>query len=89
MQTINILKLFDVLSIFLSSQVKRCMTITYKHGIFELPQELPNDFRLRFLGNEEILEKCLTFIEWEARSQSSSENENFVNTSKNLLKNRN
>ena len=37
--------------IFLSPQVKRCAIITYKHGIYELPQELPNDLRLRKLGN--------------------------------------
>ena len=44
-----ILRLFDV--IFLSPQVKRCTIITYKHGIYELPHELPNDLRLRILGN--------------------------------------
>ena len=38
--------------IFLSPQVKRWAIITYKHGIYELPQELQNDLRLRkFLGN--------------------------------------
>ena len=49
----NILRLFDVLPNFLSPQVKRCTseTITYKQGIYELPQELPNDLRLRILGN--------------------------------------
>ena len=35
--------------IFLSPQVKRWAIITYKHGIYELPHELPNDFRK--LGN--------------------------------------
>ena len=35
--------------IFLSPQVKRCAIITYKHGIYELPHELPNDLRLRKL----------------------------------------
>ena len=29
--------------IFLSPQVKRCAIITSKHGIYELPYELPND----------------------------------------------
>ena len=37
--------------IFLSPKVKRCTIITYKHGMFELPHELPNDIRLRKLGN--------------------------------------
>ena len=33
--------------VFFSQQVKRCPIITYKHGIYELP----NDLRLRILGN--------------------------------------
>ena len=32
--------------IFLSPQVKRCVIITYKHGIYELPYEWPNDLKL-------------------------------------------
>ena len=47
--------------IILSPQVKRWGIITYKHGIYELPRELPNNLRLRILGNEEIL-KCLNLI---------------------------
>ena len=35
--------------ISLSPQVKRWVIITYKHGIYELPHELPNDLRLRVL----------------------------------------
>ena len=31
---------------FLSPQVKRWAIITYKHGIYELPHELPNELRL-------------------------------------------
>ena len=50
--------------ILLSLQVKRCAIITYKHGIHELPHELKNDLRLRILGNQEILGKCLNPIEW-------------------------
>ena len=37
--------------IFLSPQVKRWAITTYKHGTFGLPHELPNDLRLRILGN--------------------------------------
>ena len=37
--------------IFLSPQVKRWAIIIYKHGIYELSHELPNDLRLRKLGN--------------------------------------
>ena len=32
--------------IFLSQQVKRSVIIINKHGIYELPCELPNDVRL-------------------------------------------
>ena len=37
--------------IFLSPQMKRHAIITYKHGIYELPNELPKGLRLRILGN--------------------------------------
>ena len=37
--------------IFLSPQVKRWVTITHKQGIYKLPNELPNDLRLKKLGN--------------------------------------
>ena len=37
--------------IFLLPQVKRWAIITYKHGIYELPQGLPNNLRLRILGD--------------------------------------
>ena len=36
---------------FLSPQVKRCAIISYKHGMYKLPQELPKNLRLRKLGN--------------------------------------
>ena len=39
---------------FLSPQVKRCAIISYKHGIYELYQELSNDLRLRIVRNQEI-----------------------------------
>ena len=32
-------------------QVKRWEIITYKHGIYEWPHELPNDLILRKLGS--------------------------------------
>ena len=37
--------------IFLSPQEKRLAIITYKHGIYKLPHEFPNDLRLRILEN--------------------------------------
>ena len=41
---------FQLYQIFLLPQVIRCVIITYKHGIYELPHNLLNDFRLRILG---------------------------------------
>ena len=41
--------MFD--KIFMSPQVKRIMIISNKHGIYELPYELPNDLDFRKLGN--------------------------------------
>ena len=50
--------------IFLSPQMKRRAITTYKHGIYELPHELPNDLRLLWiLGKQEISGKCLNPIE--------------------------
>ena len=39
------------------------MIISNKHGIYQLPRELPNNLRLRVLGNLEISEKSLNFVE--------------------------
>ena len=47
----NNLRLLTFYQTFLSPQVKRYQIITYKHGIYELPHDLPNDLRLRTLGN--------------------------------------
>ena len=48
---------------FLLPQVKRCAIITYKHGIYELPHELPNDLRLSASENYEISGEYLDPIE--------------------------
>ena len=37
--------------IFFPPQVKLWAIITYKHGIYELPHELPDDLRLKILVN--------------------------------------
>ena len=37
--------------VILSPKLKRWAITTYKHGIYELPHELPNDLRPRTLGN--------------------------------------
>ena len=45
--------------VFLSPQVRRCAVNTYKHGIYELP----DDLRLRISESYKILGKCLNFTE--------------------------
>ena len=58
--------------------------VTYTHGIYDLPHELPNDLRFRIVENYEISGKCLN-----PSAQSPCQTESFVNTSRKLLKNRN
>ena len=50
--------------ILLLLQVKWSMITTYKHGIYKLLHELPNDLRFWNLRNWKILGKCLNTIEW-------------------------
>ena len=47
----NILRLFDVLQNFLFTTSETIGDYYYKHGIYELPHELPNDLRPRILRN--------------------------------------
>ena len=37
--------------VFLSPEMKRYPIITYKHGIYKLPDELANDLTHTILGN--------------------------------------
>ena len=49
-------RLWDFLmlcQILLLPQVKWSAIISNKQGVYELPHELPNDLRLRVLGNKE------------------------------------
>ena len=49
---------------FFSPKVKRWAITTYKHAIYKLPHELPNDLSLkdlRKLGNIGKLSNCLNF----------------------------
>ena len=44
----NFLMLYQT---FPSPQMKRCAIITYKDGVYKLPNELPNDLKLTTLEN--------------------------------------
>ena len=73
--------------IFLSPQVKRWAIISYKHDIYELSHELPNDLRhVRKLGS---IRKVSIPHEWNPSAQSPRQNESPANTSRKLMKNRN
>ena len=43
--------MFYYFFVFFLPQVKRIVITSNKHGIYELPHKLPNDFRLKILGN--------------------------------------
>ena len=51
--------------IFLSPQVKRCAIISYKHGIYELPHEFPNDLTI-------LIWKKLCFTEFNTKIHSDT-----------------
>ena len=50
--------------IFLPPQVRRSAIISNKQGLYELPQELRNDLRLRILENKEKSGKSRNLLEW-------------------------
>ena len=50
--------------ILLSPQVKWSPIISNKQGVYELPHKLPNDSRLRILGNKEKSGKSQNLLEW-------------------------
>ena len=77
-----ILRLFD--AFFFSSEVKRSVIISNKHRV-KLPDDLPNDLRLRILGNSEISGKSLKL----SSIQSFFQIGNFVNTSTKPFENEN
>ena len=49
--------------ILLSPQAKRWAIIIYQDGIYELAPEFLNNLRVKILGNKEVSQKCLNFIE--------------------------
>ena len=79
----NILRLLDVFPNFLFTK-SQAMWDNYKNGIYELPQELPNDLQLRKLGNIRKVLKRNSLLPSPPRQTA-----NFDNASKKLLKNTN
>ena len=54
---------FMFYQILLSPQVKWSAIISNKQGVYELPHKLPNDSRLRILGNKEKSGKSQNLLE--------------------------
>ena len=64
MQCKNHVKIFwDFDQFFFSPQGKQNVIVSNKHGIYELPHELPNDLTLRILRNLEISGKYQNDVE--------------------------
>ena len=63
MQTIIDIIFEDFLTLYqnlFSPQGKRSVIISYKHGVYELPHELPNDSKLMTLENRKDQENLET-----------------------------
>ena len=56
--------------------------------VFELTDKLPNDFRLRSLGNYKVITKYQNWIKTKASVQTPLQNLIFGNSSQKLHKNR-
>ena len=63
MMDVIFLELLILYQFFYLPKVKRSVVISNKHGIYELPRELPNNSRLRILGNYERSCKSQNIIE--------------------------
>ena len=55
--------IFATLSNFHFPASEKSMIIRNEHGIYELPNKLPNDVRLTILENQKTSEKSQTFID--------------------------
>ena len=56
--------------------------------VYDLPHELPNDLRLRILGNKDIIGKSKIWVGIEPSAQSSFQKLNFGNSSQKTHKSR-
>ena len=65
------------------------MIIIYKHGIYHLPHEFPNDLQVRISGNLEKSTNYFNLIEWKPSALSPWQIAGFINTTRKLYTNRN
>ena len=71
-----------------SPQVKRNVISSIANLVYELPHELPNDLRLRILGNKEILGKSRIWVETLPTAQSPLQKLNSGSSSQKIRKSR-
>ena len=71
-----------------SPQVKRNVISCIANLVYELPHELPNDLRLKTLGNKEILRKSQIWVQTQPSAQSPFQKLNFGNSSPKTRKSR-
>ena len=64
-----------------TSKTKLHIQCKISREVYELLQELPNNFRLRILGNQEIFEKSQISVETQPSVQSPFQKLNFGNSS--------
>ena len=60
---ITLWDIFNFYQILLLAQVKRSAIISNKQGVYELLDELPDDLRLRILGNKKKQGKSQNLLE--------------------------
>ena len=77
----NILELYNILLQIRFTTSKRKFDIQYSNLVHELPHELPNNLRLRILGNQKISEKYQIWVDTQPSVQSPCKNLNFANSS--------
>ena len=63
-----------------SPQINEYLISSITNLVQELPHKLPNNLRLRILGNQKILEKCQVWVEMQPSAQSSFHELNFDNS---------
>ena len=61
--------------IFVSPQLKRWAIITYKHGIYELPHELPNNLKLKKSDKYFALSNLSIYYAWKNIRKSYKNNQ--------------
>ena len=71
-----------------SPQIKQNLISSITNLVYELSHGLPNNLRLRIIGNQKILEKSQVWLETKPKAQSPFQKSNSFNSSQKEQKNR-